>query len=218
MQLRQLGRSDLRIAPFGARRQCVRLERGREDVVRHSRRLRRCRFQRHRHRQLLFALGAGAPRRQVGNHHRQLAQTQRQARQGRDCHQVRRGHGRRPQPEKGLCDPRRRGFAQAPANRPHRSLPDAFRRRNDAGQRDHAGLRATDRAGQSARGRRVQSVAAAAAGVAGGKQEARPAALRVPCSRFTICRTARSSRPNTRRSCARKKSASSIIMRSPPAF
>ena len=130
--------------------------------------------------------------------------TQRQARQGRDRHQVRRGHGRRPQPEKGLRDPRLRGLAQAPANRPHRSLPDAFRRRNDAGRRDHAGLRAADRAGQSARGRRVQSVAAAAA-----RRRWRPArssACRAtsPCSRFTICRTARNSRPNTRRSCARK--------------
>ena len=105
--------------------------------------------------------------------------TERQARQGRHRHQVRRGHGRRPQPEEDYVMRACEASLQAPADRPHRPLPDAFRRRDDAGRGDLAGLCAADRAGQGARGRRLQLVAGAAEGLAGRQQEARPAALRV---------------------------------------
>ena len=46
----------------GSGRQCLRLDRRREDLVRPARPLRRCRPQRHRHRRCLFALGCRATR------------------------------------------------------------------------------------------------------------------------------------------------------------
>ena len=102
--------------------------------------------------------------------------------------------------QQGLHPARGRGLAAAAADRPHRSLPDPFRRRGDAAGGDHAGLCATDRAGQGARDRRLQYER---------RRGCRPrwppasgSACRATraCSRSTISTTAWNSRPSTRRS------------------
>ena len=78
------------------RRQRLRLDRRRGDVVSPARRLGRRRHELRRHRRRLFALGAGPRRRRVGNDHRQVVPPERQAQPRRPRDQGRQAHGRRP--------------------------------------------------------------------------------------------------------------------------
>ena len=62
---RRLGQSDLHFAPLMLGSNVFGWNVDEKTVVRHSRCLRRCRLQRHRHRRQLFALGAGPPGRRI---------------------------------------------------------------------------------------------------------------------------------------------------------
>ena len=73
MDKRQLGRSGACGGAALLRRQRLRLDGRRGDLVRAARRLRRRRLQLHRHRRRLLPLGAGQPGRRVRDDHRQLA-------------------------------------------------------------------------------------------------------------------------------------------------
>ena len=117
----------------------------------------------------------------------------------------------------GLHPARLRGLVAAPADRLHRSLPDPFRRRSDAGRGDAGGLRAAHRAGQSARDRRLQPDAGAADGFARGQQAARHPALRMPAAALQSLRPPEFRERLRADLRARAGSASSPIIRSPPA-
>ena len=130
------------------RRQRVRLDRRRGHLVRAARRLRRRRLQPDRHRRRLFALGpghsGGESETMIGHWLKRAASATARAR-----HQGRHGHGRRPhRPVAALHPPGGRRFAAPAADRPHRPLPVARGRRQDAARRDARRLRRPDREGK----------------------------------------------------------------------
>ena len=99
MDKRKLGKFGDRDRAADLRRQRVRLDGGRGDLVQAARRLRRGRLQLHRYRRRLFQMGAGPQGRRIRDHHRQVAEGARQPRQGGDRHQGRHGDARhRPGP------------------------------------------------------------------------------------------------------------------------
>ncbi len=167
--------------PAGLRRQRVRLERRRKALVRPARCLRRRRLQPDRHRRRVFGGGAGSSRRRVGDHHRQVAQTGRQARAGGDRHQGRQV-GRAAGTVAGEHPSGRGRLAAAAAGGLHRSLPGARGRRQRAAGGHPRRVRAADRGRQAARDRRLQLWRRAAGRCAGGLEEARPAPLRKPAA------------------------------------
>src|SRR5262249_38992231 len=80
----------------GSRRQCFRLDGGREDIVRAARPLRGGGPRHHRHGGLLLALGAGQQGRRVRDHYWQVDEEPPQPRQGDRCDQGRLRHGAGP--------------------------------------------------------------------------------------------------------------------------
>ena len=109
-----------------------------------------------RHRQRLLDLGAGPQGRRVGDDHRQLA-----AKSGKRDRVLHRDQGRhgRCEGEKGLkraqVEKHVEESLRAPADRPHRPLPDARGRSRHAGRGDARGARPAGEIGEGARDRRV---------------------------------------------------------------
>ena len=93
-----------------------------------------------------------------------------------------------------------RGLAAAAADRPHRPLPGALRRPGDAARGDAGRVRRADRRGQGAGDRRLEPHAGAAARGAGGQRGATGCRATRACSRTTISTTARATRPSWSRS------------------
>ena len=116
---------------------------------------------------------------------------ERQARPGARRHEGRHGDRRREGPQARAGRAARRGFAQAPADRSHRSLPDPRRRSRHAGGGNARGARAAGEGGQGARDRRVAVQARSAAGVDRGEQAHGLAALRHAAARVQPLRPRR---------------------------
>ena len=182
LRLRQLGRSGLQVSPHLPRRQRVRLDRRRADVVPPPRRLGRRRHELRRHRRRLLALGAGPRRRRIGNDHRQVAEAERQARPRRPRDQGRQAHGRRRQGlVEGLHPARRRGVAAPPA-RPTTSTSTSRTTTTPATPLEETldGVRRSDQAkARCARSARRTTPASASRSRSRRAERARPAALRV---------------------------------------
>ena len=129
MEKRRLGKSDLMIAPVMLGGNVFGWTAPDKHGLRNSRRLPRCRLQRHRHGRCLFGLDSGPQGRRIRNRARQLDGGARKPRQGRARDQGRHAADRRQgRAFEGAYRRGGRGFAQAASDRLYRSLLRPSRR------------------------------------------------------------------------------------------